>query len=113
VHIPKGADVVNSVIKENQPVPLGLVRFFDPAQAGIRVEAAKEGVRVKDAAVDKPFAQVGLKAGDIILTLGGTAVESPDSFRRLLRRKIAEGGQTVFKLRRGEKVLEIAVPLKD
>lgn len=109
--IPKKVDVSRSVIRENEPTPLGFVKFFDPADAGITVEAAEGGVRVKEVAVGKPFARAGLRAGDLITGVDDAVVVSPESFRRLLRRKLAEGKETLFKVRRAHQAVAITVPL--
>ncbi|MBI1913153.1 MAG: PDZ domain-containing protein [Planctomycetes bacterium] len=113
VHVPKGATVKNSVIKEKDPNPLGFVKFFDPARAGIEVNQADGGVRIKAATEGKRFARAGLKAGDVIATIDGEAIKDPESFRRLLRRKLAEGGKGKLNVRRGEKTLEVRISWKD
>jgi hypothetical protein len=112
IQAPKGAARGNE-IRENEQEQLGLIRFFELTQAGVEVEADKGGVRVKRVEDGKPFARAGLKPGDVVLALGGTAADSPEEFRRLVRRKLAEGADAFLKLRRTGKVLEIAVPLKD
>ena len=94
-------------------IPLGFIKFFDPSQAGISVEGAKGGVAIKQVAPDKPFARAGLRSGDVPLAIDGTVVPSPESFRRLLRRKLAVGKDAAFKVRRGEKTLEIRVSCKN
>ena len=111
VVIPKHAAEGN-IIRENQAKPLGVVTFFDPSQAGITVETAEGGVRVKALAEGKPFARAGLKAGDVISALDSEAIKDSESFRRLLRRKLAEEKDAVFKVRRGEKTLEVSVRFK-
>jgi len=106
--------LMKNTIKENEPNPfVGFVKFFDPAEAGITVEAAEGGVRVREAHEGKPFAQAGLKTGDAVIAIDGAEVASPDSFRRLLRRSLAGEEAVVFKVRRDSKVLEIPVRVKD
>lgn len=113
VEVPKEAPVAENTIKEKEATPLGFVKFFDPSQAGIKVAACDGGVRVEEVHEGKRFAQAGLKKGDVVIAIDRTEVGSPDSFRRLLRRKLAEGGEAVFKVRRSDKILEIPVPCKD
>jgi hypothetical protein len=113
VRLPKVANNRGAIIKENEPDLLGFVKFFDPARAGIEVEAAEGGVRVKQATEGKPFARAGLRAGDLVTELGGAPTTSPDMFRRLLRTRIALGDEMVFKVRRGEKTLEVRARDKD
>jgi S1-C subfamily serine protease len=45
--------------------------------------------------------------------IDGEAVKDSESFRRLLRRKLAEEKDAVFKVRRGEKTLEVPIRFKD
>jgi hypothetical protein len=102
-----------SKVKENEPNPLGFVTFFDPAKVGIKVEKADGGLRVKEAAKDKPFARAGLHADDLLTAVDGETVKDPEVFRRLLRAKLAVEGEMVLKVRRGEQTLEVRVPCKD
>ncbi len=101
---------INCTIKENEPSPFGFVRFFDLVREGIVVESADRGVRVKIAGVGKPFAQAGLRAGDMITAVDGEPGLSPEVFRRLLRRGwVAEEG-VALRVLRGGHTLEIWVP---
>ena len=90
---------------------LGPVRFFEPSRYGIAVAPDKGGVRVKAADREKPLGKAGLRAGDLVLALDGTPADSPESFRRLLRRRVAEGGEAVFRVRRGGKEAEVRATL--
>ena len=105
--------VHGSKVVEKEPKPLGFVTFFDPADVGIRVESAEGGVRVKEAEKGKAFAAAGLRADDLVTALDGEAVKDAESFRRLLRAKLAVEGTITFKVRRGDKAVEVAVPHKD
>ena len=105
--------VRDSKVVEKESKPLGFVTFFDPAEAGIRVESAEGGVRVKEAAPGKPFASAGLRAGDVVTALDRAAVKDAEGFRRLLRAKLAVEGTTTFHLRRDQKAVEIPVTHKD
>jgi hypothetical protein len=109
----KSAELLNTKVKEKEARPLGFVTFFDPAQLGIKVEKADGGLRVKEAAREKPFARAGLRAGDLVIALDSTPVTDPEVFRRLLRAKVAVEGELAVKLRRGEQTLELRVPCKD
>jgi hypothetical protein len=100
----------DTILKEAQPIPLGFVKFFDPAREGIAVEAAEGGVRVKDADAAKPFAKAGLRKGDLIVSLGGEPVASPEVFRRVLRAKMAVGENILFRVRREGRNVEVSVP---
>jgi hypothetical protein len=105
--------VTESKVLRKQRKPLDFVTFFDPADVGIKVGAAEGGVRVKEAEKGKLFATAGLRADDLVTALDGEAVKDAESFRRLLRAKLAVEGTTTFQVRRGEKAVEVAVPHKD
>ena len=84
------------VVRTGDAVPLGFIRFFDPAEAGVEASADADGVRVQSVTKDKPFAAAGLRAGDVITAVGdekidpsGTALDEFDSFRRPLRKALA------------------------
>lgn len=114
VRFAKNTSVTRCVLREDEPNPLGMVRFFDPARAGLEVDADnKTGVVVKKADADKPFGRGGLKSGDELVAIDGTAVASPEVFRRLLRRKLAEGKEAVFHVRRQGKTLDLKILCKD
>jgi hypothetical protein len=106
-------DVHRTQIKEHDKIPLDFVKFFDPAQVGITVEAADEGVRVKTADVEKSFGSAGLRIGDRVLALDDKKVDSVESFRRVLRAKLAQGEKIVLKIRRDDRTLEIPITCKD
>ena len=58
------------------------VKFFDPADVGIKVESAKGGVRVKEAEKGKRFAAAGIQADDVILSIEGELATDAETFRR-------------------------------
>ncbi|HKI30856.1 MAG TPA: PDZ domain-containing protein [Gemmataceae bacterium] len=98
---------------EKEAKPLGFVTFFDPAVVGIKVATAEGGVRVKEAEKGKLFAIAGLGADDLVTAIDSTAVKDAAAFCRLLRAKLAVDGEMVFKVRRGDKVSDIAVKHKE
>ncbi len=100
----------NCTIKQNEPFPLGFVRFFDPAREGVTVEPADGGVRVQGTEVGTPFARAGLRAGDVIMTVAGAASGSPEVFRRLLRRAWVGDEAVALQVIRDGKTLQILVP---
>lgn len=112
VHASKKAAEGN-VIRQNVARPFDFVRFFDPSTMGITVEKAKAGVRVSRVDKDKSFSRAGLRTGDTVTALGGKPVDSPDAFRTLLRRALAEGSAAKLGLLRDDKALDITVPIKD
>src|SRR5207249_440315 len=110
---PKVEEVRPPVVKELQTDGLGYVKFFDPVQVGVTVTADADGVRVAEATEGKPFARAGLRAGDVITAVDGTAVNSTDAFRRLLRKAVALSEPIVLKVRRQEQTREIRVQAKE
>ena len=91
------------LVTEYEPEPLGLVKWFDPAREGVQVGEAQGGVRVKAADADKPFAQAELLPGDLVTAVDGQAVDSFETFRRLVRRGLASpDGFTLRVVRDGQ-----------
>jgi S1-C subfamily serine protease len=103
--------VSNCVVEENATMPLGFVRFFDPAREGVVVEAAKGGVRVKAVDAAKPFAKAGLRVGDLLTAVQGAAVDSPETFCRLLRRAWVGDEDCTLAVVRSGKALDVRVPI--
>ncbi len=100
-------DDVLSVQKAQEA--FGVIKFYDPKQAGIEVGEAQEGVAVKKVLEGKPFAKAGFKEGDAIIAINGTKVRNAEEFRRLVRRQTACSKEMVFKVGRGERTLELTV----
>jgi hypothetical protein len=105
--------VRDTKIVEKEVKPLGFVTFFDPADMGIRVEKADGGARVKEAAKGQRFAKAGVRADDLITGVDGDKVTDAESFRRLLRARLAVDADMVLKVRRAEQAVEVRVPGKE
>jgi len=101
------------LVNENQAIALDFVRFFEPSQAGIEVLPHAKGVRVKAVAENKRFSVAGVRSDDVLLAADATDITSAEQFRRLLRRKLAEEKETTFKVLRGEKTIEVRIPMKE
>lgn len=114
-HAPAGVrDLKTCTIREKADEPLfDLIRFFDPARAGISVVSLRDRLEVKTVTKDKPFARAGVRTGDVVLAVDGTAVTSPESFRKLLRRAVATQPEVSLKLRREDEALSVKVPLRE
>jgi hypothetical protein len=104
---------IDGVAVVNHDQILSLVKFFDPLQLGIEAGETKGGVAVKQLQDGKPFAAAGVREGDLLTAIDGAAVDSPDSFRRLLRARRAAGGEFLLKLRRADATKEVTVRLTD
>jgi hypothetical protein len=97
------------VIKEKERHPLGFVRFFESARVGVTVAATKGGVLVATVDKGKPFARAGVRPGDVVTAIGGQRVSSPEGFRSLLRRGLAEWQRVELKVRRSGRALDLTV----
>jgi hypothetical protein len=86
--------------------------FFEPSRVGLTVASADAGVRLTAVEPGSPAAAAGLRLDDLVSALDGKRVDSPRTFRRLLRSAVVAGEGT-FSLRRGEKDCQILVPFVD
>jgi hypothetical protein len=111
IRLGKGAREWENELKERVADALAPVRFFTPKDAGLTVEPSRFGLRVSAVDRTKPFAQAGLRADDLVLALDGQPARTPDGFRRLLRRRVAEGGVAVLQVRRDGKTFDLRVPM--
>jgi hypothetical protein len=111
VEVPKGTRLgtkpQENRITRNDPTLQGLIRFYTLAQAGLEVRASRRGLVVTSLDPRKPFAGVGFRLGDEILTVNGKPVRQPEALRVLLRRLAARGSLTEVAVRRGYKVLSL------
>ena len=99
------------IIRENDLSGLGLVKFFDPKAAGIEVEAGTGGVKVKHLGKDRPFAKQ-LRVGDVVTAIDRTASPTPEAFRRVLRKALANvGSDMVVSVMRDGKTVEVKIPV--
>lgn len=81
------------------------VQYYDPDRgAGVQIKEMRKGF---------PFG-ASLREGDIINAIDGKETPTKELFRKVLRKKLAEGGPHVtLTVRRGDKTLEVRVPVKD
>jgi S1-C subfamily serine protease len=61
----------------------------------------------------KVQAKADVQKDDVILELDDIPTRTPDAFRRLLRARVAEGGDAAVLLRRDGKTFEVWVPCSD
>ncbi len=108
-HLGKYAELAKTAdLRERQTKFLDFVKFFEPSQAGIAVEAAKSGVRVKTVEASKPFAKAGLQVGDVITAVDKQATADPEIFRRQLRSALAREAFTL-QVTRGDESRQIRI----
>jgi hypothetical protein len=101
-----------NIVRENEPNAFGFVHFFDPARIGLVTDPDARDARLKEVRPQTPFAAAGLRAGDVVLTVGGKPTPDRETFRRMLRRALAEG-EVSFTVRRDGRTLELTAWPKD
>ena len=69
-----------------------------------------EGYTLMGVAKDSPAERAGIRAGDVILQLGGSRVSGLDDFDSALR-KYSAGDKVTVKVRRGDEILELTAVL--
>jgi serine protease Do len=102
---------VVSVATRNIP-PNGEPPVFAPnaGYLGVGLEAGKDGVRITQVMPKTAADRVGLKAGDIIITVSGQAVRQPQEMIETMK-KYKNGDQVTLKVRRGEKDMDVTAKL--
>lgn len=133
IEFSKGATIQNTTILNGETPKV--VKFFDPATVGLTVWQLYQGDRprpdgsqivddngrpllgggiwIKEVRKGTPFA-AGLRAGDIVTAIDKAKTPSKEIFRKVLRRKLAEGGPTItFTVRRAKETLDVSIPIKD
>jgi len=119
IRLLNGAGIYDSTLINRRPNPL--VKFFDPKDVGIIVSPrlapqghiVHDGIRVYEVRKGTPFAD-GLQTKDVVTAVGGTKTLSMETFRKVLRRKLAEGGPTlIFTVQRSGKTMDVPIPVRD
>jgi hypothetical protein len=101
-----------TIIKEKERSAYGFIRFFEPEQVGVEVKTVGKEVEVAKVAVGKPFTEAGVRVGDVVLKVDGTAIADPEQFRRALRQAVVKG-EGALTIRRGEKSETVRVTFPD
>jgi hypothetical protein len=96
--------------RQADPSPLGLFSYFDLRRAGMMFTMVDGDARVDRVAEGKPFAKAGLQKGDLVLAVNRGKFLAEDAFLRLMRRRVV-AGEALLKVQRGDRVLELTVPL--
>ncbi len=86
---------------------------FGRGVIGVQLDPASgpEGARVLDVSPGGPAAEAGVRAGDIIVALNGTAVTGTDSARKLVERvrRLEANAKVTLSLKRGSKTEQVQV----
>ncbi len=105
--VPGAQPAVNDFPKSDRG-PLDAIKFFDPAQLGIRTKQVDAETYVESLTVNSPFDKSGLRKGDELLSVGGRKWNTQDEFRAILIRALMQEGASI-RVRRGERVVELRV----
>ena len=110
VHDAKGVADAKRIHEGVTDTPFN-VRFLDPKEFGLTLEAAKGGLAVAKQDEKSPFAEQGLRAGDLITHADDLPMKTGADFRRELRRGVIDGGLVVHVSRDGKTIpMLFAVP---
>jgi hypothetical protein len=122
VKSPANAEIGSSSIDTGNSNPLGVVKFFDPKEVGLVVtrrpydsekRLVPEGLLVTEVAKDKPFASA-IRWGDVIHAIDGLKASTPEDFRKLLRKRLAQEELTItFTVERSGTTLEVPVRMRE
>ena len=77
---------------------------------GVAVEAAPQGVLIKEALAGTPSQAAGLQAGDVIEAIGDQVLKTPQELIKAVQNQ-GVGTTVVLKVRRGTELLSMAVKL--
>jgi hypothetical protein len=100
-----------NVIKEDTAGALGIT-FFELSTVGLEVKIAGGAVTVAKVAAGGAGEKAGLKAGDVILDVGGKKPADVETLRRLLRDALAIGDASM-KLKRGDGTETVKIALQE
>ena len=100
------------VMRENDLSGLGIIKFFEPKSVGIEVGAGTDGVQVRHLRKETPFAKV-LSVGDVVTVIDRARTPSPEVFRRVLRKALANvGSDMAVSIRRDGVTRDVKIPIE-
>jgi membrane-associated protease RseP (regulator of RpoE activity) len=104
----------NQYLKIEQKVkePFGVFRFFETRELGVQTRLTEsKTVEVHGVDPKRHFGKAGFQNGDLIEAINGRPVESPETFRQMVRRAIVDTQAEFAIKRRGERIkLQIKFP---
>jgi hypothetical protein len=109
IRMPKGRKPENCTIEARVKDATSPYKFFELADVGLSVVAAKEGVVVAGVKPDTPFGNSGLQKGDIIRAIDDAPAGHSELFRKQVRRAMVVQGDCLLTVARGDKTLDLAV----
>jgi serine protease Do len=78
----------------------------------VGVKPEKESLRIESVAPNSPASKAGLKVGDSIVTIDGTAVRSEEELQKMVQSHL-EGDQLKIDVERGDASLTVLARLED
>ncbi len=75
-----------------------------------KLKGKKSGVKIEQVVADSPAEEAGLKSGDIIVSVGGQQIESPQKLKDAIQKADADKPLAIL-LQRGDQALFVAVHL--
>jgi hypothetical protein len=104
IKIAEGVELKRFSIEEQVAKPFGFIRFFETLELGIDTTLNKaKQVQVSILDPKLLFGQAGFRKDDLIETVNGKPVDSPETFRRLVRSAIIDTRAEFVLNRNGEK----------
>lgn len=97
---------------QNEKNPLGFIKFFELTTVGVTVSVRANAVVVTRIEANSVCEQSGMQVNDTILEVNGKKPTNAESFRRLLRDKLALGDATV-KIQRDKVIHAITLRLPE
>jgi PDZ domain len=89
-----------------QPVPQdGLIRFFEPADVGLKLSWSDTSIQIEDVQPGSPPAKAGIRAGDILTAIDRNSLDGLKSARQQLRRAFVLGGAEITVSRQGKPLI--------
>jgi hypothetical protein len=95
-------------VKDNSADLLGLIKFFEVADAGLEVAKTDSGITVTKVAERQLPQKAGVRTLDVIIAIDDTAAKDVEQFRRLLRKAVAKESAKL-RIRRDGKEMELTV----
>jgi len=100
------------IMRENDLSGLGVIKFFEPKSVGIEVGAGTDGVRVRHLRKETPFAKA-LRVGDVVTAIDRARTPTPEVFRRVLRKALANvGSDMAVSIRRDGVTRGVKIPVE-
>jgi hypothetical protein len=102
---------INTIVRSEEKELVELVRPWNASDLGVELTARDGRIHAGRVGRKTPMSRAGVEAGDILLSFDGEKIATPDGAVKLLRRKSAELLPFVVRVKRGDRELELIVPM--